>query len=71
MDSKFWNRNPLRFFRDEGAFLAFVDRLVVEIHIKMGDEAELLETIRMAGFTEVTRHIAGDGVYLLFAERRN
>ena len=60
-----------RFFRDEGAFLAFVDRLVVEIHIKMGDEAELLETICMAGFTEVTRHIAGDGVYLLFAERRN
>ena len=60
-----------RFFLEEGEFLALVDRLVVEVHAKMGDQAELLERIRAVGFVEITRHIAGDGVYLLFAERRN
>ena len=60
-----------RFFREEKSFLALVDRLVVEVHAKMGDEAELLGMIQNAGFMEITRHIAGDKVYLLFAERRN
>lgn len=60
-----------RFFREEVAFLTLVDRLVVEVHAKMGDEAELLGMIRNTGFTEITRHVAGDGVYLLFADREN
>ena len=59
-----------RFFRDETEFLSLVDRLVMEVHAKMSDEAELLSMIRKAGFTEITRHITGARVYLLFAERR-
>lgn len=58
-----------RFLRDEKEFLSLVDKLVVEVHTKMGDEAELLAMIRSAGFVERTRHVAGDGVYLLFAEK--
>ena len=60
-----------RFFREEGAFMSLVDRLVVKVHARMGDEAELLGMIRSAGFTEITRHITGNRVYLLFAERRH
>lgn len=60
-----------RFLRDETRFLSLVDKLVVEIHTKMGDEAELLEMISSAGFAERARRVAGDGVYLLFAERQH
>ncbi len=60
-----------KFMGEEKEFLSLVDKMVLEVHTKMGDEAGLLEMVRSAGFVERTRHVAGDGVYLLFAERQN
>lgn len=58
-----------QFMLDEGDFLSRVDRLVLEIHEKTGEEAKLLKLVNDNGFHELGRRVAGDGVYLLFAEK--
>jgi FkbM family methyltransferase len=60
----------LRFFEDEGDFLALVDRLVVEVHESMISLEEVKKTLTSNGFSLVKECKEDSETSLIFAERR-